>query len=146
MQVGGQWVLYYTATTTPDCGNNIVACVTSKDLVHWTDRKVVFTHPRAGTFGGPTESPFIVQRGNNYYLFLCDNDWTDVYLSHNPLHWDFGQKNTRIQSHASEIVRDVDGKWYISTTGWMNGPVSLAPLHWHDGLDQAPANILPGEK
>ena len=146
LRVGDEWVLYYTATTTPECGNHVVACVTSKDLTHWSNRKVVFIHPRAGSFGGPTESPFVVRRGNNYYLFVCDNDWTDVYLSHDPFHWDFDQKTTRIHSHASEIVRDVDGKWYISHAGWMSGPVCLAPLHWHDGLDDKPTNILPGMK
>jgi hypothetical protein len=146
LRVGDQWVLYYTANSTPDCGNHIVACVTSKDLVHWADRKVVFTHPRAGSFGGPTESPFVVRRGDNYYLFVCDNEWTDVYLSHDPFHWEFAQKVTRILSHASEIIRDVDGKWYISHAGWTSGPLRLAPLLWHDGLDDAPASIPPGIK
>jgi len=146
MRVSDQWVLYYTANSTPECGNHIVACVTSKDLVHWGNRKVAFMHPRAGSFGGPTESPFIVRRGDNYYLFVCDNEWTDVYLSHDPFHWDFGQKNTRIKSHASEIVRDTDGKWYISHAGWTGGPLDIAPLQWHDGLDDAPTNILPAEK
>jgi len=146
LRVGNQWVLYYTANSTPECGNHIVACVTSKDLVHWADRKVVFTHPRAGSFGGPTESPFVVRRGDNYYLFVCDNEWTDVYLSRDPLHWEFAQKVTRILSHASEITRDVDGKWYISHAGWTEGPVRLAPLWWHDGLDDAPASIAPGQK
>jgi hypothetical protein len=145
-RVGDQWVLYYTANSTPECGNHIVACVTSKDLVHWADRKVVFTHPRAGSFGGPTESPFVVRRGDNYYLFVCDNEWTDVYLSHDPFHWEFAQKVTRILSHASEITRDVDGKWYISHAGWTSGPLRLAPLLWHDGLDDAPASIQPGIK
>jgi beta-fructofuranosidase len=144
MRVGGQWVLYYTATTTPEGGNHIVACVMSQDLIHWTNRTVALMHPSAGTFGGPTESPFVVQRGGSYYLFVCDNDWTDVYVSGDPLHWDYGAKAGRIQSHASEIVRDTDGQWYFSNTGWMNGPVSLAPLRWHDGLDAAPSNIKPG--
>jgi hypothetical protein len=146
MRVGDQWVLYYTANSTPDGGNHLVACVTSKDLVHWADRKVVFTHPRAGSFGGPTESPFVVRRGDNYYLFVCDNEWTDVYLSHDPFHWEFAQKATRIQSHASEIIRDADGKWYISHAGWTGGPLRLAPLLWHDGLDDAPASLPPGIK
>lgn len=146
MRVGDQWVLYYTANSNPECGNHIVACVTSKDLTHWSSRKVVFTHPRAGSFGGPTESPFVVRRGDNYYLFVCDNEWTDVYLSHDPFHWDFEQKNTRIKSHASEIVRDTDGKWYISHAGWTGGPLDIAPLQWHDGLDDAPTNILPAAK
>jgi len=144
MRVGDDWVLYYTATTTPDGGNHVVACVTSKDLLHWANRTVVLMHPSAGTFGGPTESPFVVQRGNAYYLFVCDNDWTDVYVSSNPFHWAYQRKGGRIQSHASEIVRDTDGRWYISNTGWMNGPVSLAPLRWHDGLDDASSNIPPG--
>jgi hypothetical protein len=146
MRVGNQWALYYTATTTPDGGNHMVACVTSPDLTHWSHRRVVFIHPHAGTFGGPTESPFVVRRGNNYYLFVDNDDWTDVYVSHDPFHWEFDQKTARIHAHASEIVRDVDGKWYISHTGWMNGPVCLAPLSWHDGLNDQPTNILPGVK
>jgi len=146
MRVGDQWVLYYTANSTPYGGNHIVACVTSTDLTHWGNRKVVFTHPRAGSFGGPTESPFVVRRGGNYYLFVCDNEWTDVYVSNDPFHWDFEQKNTRIQAHASEIVRDADGQWYISHAGWTGGPLRLAPLKWNDGLDHEPTNILPAKK
>jgi beta-fructofuranosidase len=144
MRVGADWVLYYTATTTPDGGNHIVATVTSTYLVHWANKQVAFMHPSAGTFGGPTESPFVVRRGASYYLFVCDNGWTDVYVSNDPFHWEFARKAGRIESHASEIVRDTDGRWYISNTGWMNGPVSLAPLQWHDGLDGAPSNVSPG--
>jgi beta-fructofuranosidase len=146
MRVGEQWVLYYTANSTPECGNHVVACVTSKDLTHWSERRVAFMHPRAGSFGGPTESPFIVRRGDNYYLFVCDNEWTDIYVSRDPFHWEFDQKNTRILAHASEIVRDTDGKWFISHAGWTGGPLRIAPLKWHDGLDDAPTNILPAEK
>jgi arabinan endo-1,5-alpha-L-arabinosidase len=141
MPLRDQWVLYYTATATPEGGNHVVACVTSQDLVHWGGRKVVFVHPRAGTFGGPTESPFVVRRGNRFYLFVCDNDWTDVYVSTNPFGWSIERKAGRLRSHASEIVRDAAGQWYITHAGWMNGPVHLAPLQWHDGLDDAPTSI-----
>ena len=146
MRAGAQWILYYTATSTPEGGNHIVATVTSDDLVHWSHRAVALMHPSAGTFGGPTESPFVVRRGKSFYLFVCDNDWTDVYLSSDPFHWDYAAKVGRIHSHASEIVRDTDGQWYISNTGWMNGPVSLAPLRWRDGLDAEASNIEPGVK
>ncbi len=146
MRVGDQWVLYYTANSTPECGNHQVVSVTSQDLTHWSNRKVVFTHPRAGSFGGPTESPFIVRRGDNYYLFLCDNEWTDIYVSNDPFHWEFDHKNTRIRAHASEIVRDTDDKWFISHAGWTSGPLKIAPLKWNDGLDDEPTNILPVEK
>jgi len=146
MRLNDQWVMYYTATTTSEGGNHIVAAMKSDDLAHWKDRKVVFVHPRAGTFGGPTESPFIVRRGERYYLFLCDNDWTDVYLSDDPFHWELERKAGRIHSHASEVVRDGKGRWYISHAGWMRGPVALAPLQWHDGLDEAPTNISPASE
>jgi hypothetical protein len=138
-----QWIMYYTATSTPDGGNHTVACVTSSDLTHWSDRKVVFVHPNAGTFGGPTESPFVVQRGRHYYLFICDNDWTHVYLSRDPFHWEIEQRVGRIRSHASEVIRDASGRWYITHAGWMSGPVSVAPLEWKDDLDGTPSSIPP---
>ena len=78
---GKEWILYYTATSKPEGGNHIVACVTSQDLLHWGSRRVVFTHPRKGSFGGPTESPFVVRRGASYYLFACDGGTINVYLS-----------------------------------------------------------------
>jgi beta-fructofuranosidase len=61
---GDQWILYYTANRERTGGNHIVAAVTSRDLRTWSARKVVFTHPRTGTFAGPTESPFVVRRGS----------------------------------------------------------------------------------
>jgi len=146
LRAENQWIMYYTATTTPDGGNHTVACVTSKDLTHWGDRKVVFIHPNAGSFGGPTESPFVVRRGRHYYLFVCDNDWTNVYLSRDPFHWDIEQRVGRIRSHASEVVRDAKGKWYITHAGWMSGPVSIAPLKWKDDLDETPSSIPPAFK
>jgi arabinan endo-1,5-alpha-L-arabinosidase len=37
--------------------------------------------------------------------------------------------------HAGEVVRDVDGRWYVSHCGWQRGGVYLAPLFWEDGED-----------
>jgi beta-fructofuranosidase len=145
LQVGKQWVLYYTATSKPEGGNHLVACVTSDDLLHWANRKVVFTHPKTGTFGGPTESPFVVRRGESYYLFACDGGTINVYFSKDPFHWEFKGQVGTIYAHASEVVRDVDGKWYISHAGWEHGGLSLAPLTWHDGLDEADASLKTGE-
>ncbi len=144
LRVGNQWVLYYTATSAPDGGNHTVACVTSKDLKHWGNRRTVFTHPRQGTFGGPTESPFVVRRGKSYYLFVCDGGTINVFLSKDPLHWEFDHRVGTIYAHASEVVRDLDGRWFISHAGWEHGGLSLAPLTWHDGLDHAEASLPPG--
>ena len=35
---------------------------------------------------------------------------------------------------------------YMTHAGWMNGPVCLAPLRWHDGLDNAPSSVAPANK
>ncbi len=136
LRVGNKWVMYYTATSKPDGGNHVVACVTSDDLLSWTNRQIVFTDPSTGTFGGPTESPFVVQRGDSYYLFIGPRggyDGTDVFVSHDPEHWDIANKVGHIAAHAAEVVQDTDGQWYISRAGWGRGGLYLAPLIWKDG-------------
>lgn len=138
LQVGNHWVMYYTATSQPKAGNHIVACVTSDDLVTWHNRRIVFTDPSVGSWGGPTESPFVVHRSDAYYLFIGPRggyDGTDLFVSHDPFHWDITSKAGHFPAHAAEVVRDTDGKWYISRAGWGKGGVYLAPLIWNDGLD-----------
>ncbi|MDO8684570.1 MAG: glycosyl hydrolase family 32 [Armatimonadota bacterium] len=135
LRVGDQWVMYYTATSDPSGGYHIVACRTSKDLITWGERKVVFTFPEKGTFGGPTESPFVVRRGEYYYLFCGPRDGyrgTAVYRSKDPFHWNKDDEAGLIKSHAAEVIQDTDGKWYISHCGWGQGGVYLAPLYWRD--------------
>lgn len=139
-----QWIMYYTANATPGGGNHIIAAYTSKDLLHWSDRRIVFTHPREGTFGGPTESPFIVRRGNNYYMFLCDGGHTDVYVSNDPLKFEFANLIAEIDDcRASELIRDKKGNYFISSVGWFNGTYGLkiAPLIWKDGLDNETSSL-----
>lgn len=145
IRVKDAWVMYYTANSTPVGGHHIVACVSSRDLRHWDDRRVAFVHEREGTFGGPTESPFVVRRGPVYYLFACDGGTIHVFASRDPFHWEMRDHVGAIQAHASEVVRDVDGKWYISHAGWERGGLYLAPLIWHDGQDEAEASLAPGQ-
>lgn len=139
----GQWVMYYTATSEPAGGNHIVAACTSDDLVNWTGRRTVFTHERKGRYGGPTESPFVVKRGDWYYLFIGPSHgeelpgWdpyrtTDVYRSRDPLNFEGAPMVGRVQSHAAEVVQDTDGSWYVSHCGWGQGGLFLAPLKWAD--------------
>lgn len=51
LRLGDEWVMYYTATSDPKGGSHIVAARTSRDLIHWGPRKVVFTDPSKGTWG-----------------------------------------------------------------------------------------------
>jgi hypothetical protein len=139
LRVGDEWVLYYTANSTPAGGDHVVFAVTSKDLIHWGEKRTVFTAPRKGREGGPTESPFVVRRGDAYYLFC--GAWegylgTYAFKSADPFHFDYVNRIGRIDSHASEIVRDEAGHWYASHAGWGQGGVHLARLTWHDDLDE----------
>ena len=132
-KVGNQWVMYYTANSTPSGGNHIVAYRTSTDLKHWSSRQTAFEHPETGTFGGPTESPFVVQRGKDWYLFVCCDggyESTKVYKSKDPLHFSLDQLVGTIQSHAAEVVQDGD-QWFVTGAGWGKGGLYIAPLDFN---------------
>ncbi|GAA0593714.1 DUF2961 domain-containing protein [Kribbella sandramycini] len=129
-RVGNQWVMYYTANSTPSGGNHIVAYRTSTDLKHWSARQTAFQHPATGTFGGPTESPFVVQRGSDWYLFICCDggyEVTKVYKSQDPLRFTTNQLVGTIQAHAAEVVQD-GADWYVTGAGWGKGGLFIAPL------------------
>ncbi len=149
LKVGDKWIMYYTANSDPKGGNHIVAYATSADLIHWEGRGTAFTDPTAGTYGGPTESPFVVRRGPYYYLLLSVRKgsppggyaFSEVFRSTDPLHWDLDDKVGEIKTHAGEFIRDRDGKWYVSHCGWYQGGVYLAPLVWNDGIDDADTSM-----
>lgn len=149
LKVGNDWVMYYTATSKPSGGNHVVACQTSRDLIHWSNRRIVFKDPSKGKSGGPTESPTVVRRGKYYYLFIGPRGGyvgTDVFRSENPFRWELKDHAGHIRAHAAEVIRDVDGKWYVSHCGHGQGGLYLAPLYWNDGLDDADTSIpIPKE-
>ena len=151
LRIDDRWVLYYTATSTPDGGEFIVAAAESDDLVHWVGRHVVYRDAMEGTMAGPTESPFVFRRNGLSYL-LIGPDWdaltrsfadtgrddlsayrrTRVLVSDDPLSFAITGLLTTIDSHAAEIVVDERGDRWASHAGWGQGGVYLAPLHWHD--------------
>lgn len=146
LRIKDKWVMYYTATSDPKGGNHVVCSIESDDLIHWGNKKTVFTDPEVGTWGGPTESPFVVQRGSYYYLSIGPRDGyrgTCVYRSQDPFQWTIEQEVGRINSHAAEFIRDKDGRWFVSHCGWGQGGVFLAPLIWTDGGDDDNAAPLP---
>lgn len=149
LKVGEQWVMYYCANTSYMGGNHIVAYRLSKDLVHWGERHVAFVDPRRHKAGGPTESPFVVRRGDTFYLFIGPREGyvgTDVFASKDPFKWHLEDKAGHIDAHAAEVVRDTDGRWYVSHSGVGEGGLHLAPLYWNDELDEADTSLpVPGE-
>ncbi|MFI5781683.1 glycosyl hydrolase family 32 [Nocardia sp. NPDC051570] len=132
-RVDGGWVMYYTATSLPIGGNHIVAYRTSDDLRHWSERSIAFTDPSVGNAGGPTESPFVIQHDGLWYLFIGPREdyvGTDVFSSDSPWHFDTGARAGHIDAHAAEVIED-NGRYWVSSAGWGQGGVSIAPLRWH---------------
>lgn len=98
---------------------------------------------------GAFESPFVVQKDGQYYLFVTYTDCSSsnynntlVFCSNDPK--SFGEYNggfggaipiAQLYAHAPEIL-EIDGKYYITTCGWNNqdiphkGAVSIAILDW----------------
>jgi len=144
LRVGNQWVMYYCANSAPTGGNHVVACRVSDDLIHWSERRIAFVDPGRHKAGGPTESPFVVRRGNSYYLFIGPRQGyvgTDVFASKDPFRWYLEDRVGHIDSHAAEVIRDELGRWFVSHSGVDQGGLYLAPLHWNDGLEEADASI-----
>jgi arabinan endo-1,5-alpha-L-arabinosidase len=149
LRVGDRWVMYYTATSAPTGGRFVVAAAESDDLVHWEGRRIVYTDPLEGTFGGPTESPFVVERDGRFHLFIGP-DWqglmdslertgrydpacylgTRVLASDDPFAFDLGGQVGLVDAHGAEVVTDEAGTTWISHCGWGQGGVHLAPLTW----------------
>ncbi len=149
LRVGDRWVMYYTATATPEGGHHVVVATESDDLVHWEGRHVVYTDECTGTGGGPTESPFVVERDGRFHL-LIGPDWqglmdslardgrydvrhyrgTRVLASDDPLRFDLDGQVGFLDAHAAEVVVDDDDRWWVSHCGWGQGGVFLAPLDW----------------
>ncbi len=142
-RIGGTWVMYYTANSTPTGGNHQVAYRTSGDLVNWSAKQVAFSHPASGTFGGPTESPFVVYRGGWWYLFVCcDPGYKDtrVYRSRDPLRFSVSDLAGRIDAHAAEVVTEPNGATWVTGAGWGQGGLHLAPLRF----TESQANVFTG--
>ena len=145
MKMNDTWVMYYTATSEPAGGNHVVAYRISSDLVHWGERNIAYTDPSVGKGGGPTESPFVVRRNGYYYLFIGPREGyigTDVFMSSDPFHFRIEDKVGHIAAHAAEVIRDKDGKWYVSHCGWGKGGVYLAPLYWNDGIENVDSSVI----
>jgi arabinan endo-1,5-alpha-L-arabinosidase len=132
IRIGDQWVMYYTATSDPAGGNHTVMYRTSDDLITWSERQTAFTDPEIGTFGGGTESPFLVERDGDWYLFIGPRGGyvgTDVFRSDDPFDFQDAPLVGHIASHAAEVIVEGDD-WFVSAAGWGEGGVHLAPLTW----------------
>jgi len=112
-------------------GKNIVRVYTSPDLVHWTERNIVYTHKDNYT-AHTYMSPNVICYDGIYYLFIaCKNTEGKhrvTYSSSNSPYGPFehiGGEQTLIHEDISEIggspFIDDDGKVYLSFARFGNG-------------------------
>ncbi|MBM7114892.1 family 43 glycosylhydrolase [Archangium primigenium] len=132
VRIGTQWVMYYCEVAAVG-GAHIVSCRTSTNLVNWSAARTVFTDPsKESNSPSVTESPFVVQRGDWWYLFIGPRNGytgTDVYASLDPMSFPLGNYAGHVPAHAAEVIQDA-GAWWISSAGSFSRGVYLAPLRW----------------
>ena len=133
IRVGGKWHCYYTAY--PD-EKGAVYCRTSSDMVSWSESKVVAFGGSAGTGKFSAECPFVIKRGEYYYLFRTqhygENAQTSVYRSKDPLN--FGIEDDKylvctLPVAAPEIIQH-DGKYYIACLLPSLKGIRIASMNW----------------
>lgn len=147
IEYDGGWLMY--ASGLKD-GYSCISLLRSDDLVNWTFSGYALTssddaplNPPWGAF----ESPFVLKRGELYYLFLTYTDCkkenyhnTLVFCSKDPTC--FG--NYTLSNHADTVVAELpahaaeviceDGRYFITSAGWRNhgahceGGVAIAEL------------------
>jgi hypothetical protein len=114
--------IYYTAN--PD-KKGAVYCRTSKDLVTWTETRIVSSGGRAGEKWTDAEVPYVLYQAESeaYFLFRThspptgEGDFlTSVYRSNDPCDFGVGHDEkfvTTINAEASWIVEQ-DGQYYLA--------------------------------
>lgn len=134
---GDIWIMYFSMLK--DDKHWVVGYSTSKDLINWEGPKICFDEH---TENPGVESPFVVKRGEYYYLTLSARPtWPyggqDIFKSKSPFLWQTSDLVKRINPwHAAEIMRDLDGKWYYSRSSGNQHDFRMAELFWNDGLDE----------
>ncbi|UDQ98530.1 family 43 glycosylhydrolase [Lentisphaerota bacterium WC36G] len=127
-----QWIMYYSMMK--DAKHWVVGYSTSNDLYNWSSPKICFDEH---TEEPNVESPFVVQRGKYFYLFLSARPWPlgaeEVFVSDSPFKWEAKNIVKSINPwHAAEVVQDLDGKWYLSRSSGEQTDFRLAPMEWND--------------
>lgn len=130
-----EWIMYISMLK--DAKHWVVGYTTSTDLVNWSDPKICFDE---NTEEPGVESPYVVQRGDDFYLFLSARPWPhgaeEIFKSKSPYFWEAKDRVKSINPwHAAEVIQDLDGQWYLSRSSGDQEDFRLAPLYWNDGLE-----------
>jgi beta-xylosidase len=130
-EVNNQWIMCYSVMK--DDKHWVVGYSISTDLDNWSEPQICFDEH---TESPGVESPFVVKRGDYYFLFLSARPWPvggeDIFRSKSPYSWNADELVKRIDPwHAAEVIRDLNGQWYLTLSSGLNGKdLKMAPLFW----------------
>jgi hypothetical protein len=135
LRVGDTWHLYYTAHP----GNKGFDYVrTSKNLVDWTEERVVAAGGRAGEGPYSAECPFVAQpRPGDLYLFRTQrygrNAQSMVFHSRDPMNFGIGEDRDHyiatLPVAAPEIFQH-ENVWYMAALLPTLKGIQLSRLEW----------------
>jgi beta-xylosidase len=118
LKEGDTFYCYYTAARMvpgTETVENCLGIASSKDLINWQDegyRRLIHT------LTTPPESPFVVKRNGEYYLFYTNYKYGIVYVrSPDPLHgWeeDPDDPQSIMEGVSATEIFEQNGKWYIT--------------------------------
>jgi beta-fructofuranosidase len=139
LRVDGLWYLYHAGYHDHDPKQAGFYVRTSRNLIHWSDWRLVHQDPDFGAGRWHTECPHVVYRGGYYYLFRTADyvrAETYVFRSENPCDFGVGDASDkyvgRIAVAAPEIVVDSEGNEFITSNHDLFGGTRLCRLRWVD--------------
>ena len=148
----GRFLMYHCQAAKPPGEDGNVDCVMlreSDDLRSWSDGRVVFHSGKPSTHAR-TESPFVLDRPEGFYLFYRDRTivnacLTPVFFSTDPRAFPCGPAEplkVLEDIHAPEIAVDADGQPWIARVSGPRHANPNAPRHggW---VEVAPLDFMP---
>jgi hypothetical protein len=145
LQIDGVWFMYYAGYEYPKGDETPEELLggfwvrTSKDLIHWSEAKLVHRDigKRFGIRFTECECPHVVYRDGYYYLFRTQDyasQKTYVFRSENPYDFGIGDASDKfvcsIAVGAPEIIIDKDGQEYITSNHNLKGGTMMSRLEW----------------
>jgi hypothetical protein len=128
----GIYYAYYTGVVNNE---GAIYCRTSKNLLDWSDSRIVSRGGSGGTGPSDAECAFVCYRlaTDAYYLFRWHSDGlTSVYQSDDPLDFGVNSDSKRICTLPVEVARIISfgGNTYISSTLEDYSGIRLARMAW----------------
>jgi hypothetical protein len=140
IRIDGVWHLYYAGYfdyEKPEEGAGF-AVRTSKDLINWSDWRLVHRDPRYGSGRVDAECPFVLEKAGYFYLFRTINyckALTLVFRSDDPYDFGIGDAGSnlvgRLPCAAPEFYA-IDGQEYVSSSHAPQFGEQMCRLKWVD--------------